>query len=171
MSNIIGEEINTGALSEIIIRPIEAKATMSLRHSVLWPEMDLSYVVLPEDDSGIHLGAFLPGRDEPIAVISVFIDTAASEQSSAITDQQTAFSEPAVCFRKFACHPDYQGQGIGTALLKHAFLVAGSELGAKVIWCDARLAKSDWYRKRGMVSFGDRFFKGSVEYIRMKMSL
>ena len=74
---------------------------------------------------------------------------------------------PAARFRKFACDPRWQGQGVGTVLLRDAFEAARSELGCRVIWCDARLATKGWYERRGMHSFGGTFFKGDVEYVRM----
>ncbi|KAH7913380.1 acyl-CoA N-acyltransferase [Hygrophoropsis aurantiaca] len=171
MSLIVNNDNHDSFLSEISVRLIDVEATQSLRHSVLWPEMDISYVLLPEDDRGSHVGAFLPSSDKPIAVISLFVQPIPSEEKSVAMDHHIANSEPAARFRKFACHPDYQRRGIGTKLLKHVFTLAASELGVKVIWCDARLTTSEWYRKRGMVPFGSRFFKGSVEYTRMKASL
>ncbi|KIK93631.1 hypothetical protein PAXRUDRAFT_502664 [Paxillus rubicundulus Ve08.2h10] len=61
-------------------------------------------------------------------------------------------------FRKFACHPDFQNRGIGTKLLDHTVSHCQS-MDAKVLWCDARLSSSQWYQKRGLVSFGDTFSK------------
>lgn len=46
-----------------------------------------------------------------------------------------------------------------------------SSKGATVFWCDARLSSSQWYEKRGLVPFGNTFFKDTVEYTRMKMVL
>ncbi len=74
-------------------------------------------------------------------------------------------------FRKFACDPAHQGRGIGTALLKHVFDVAVSEMVCGVIWCDARLSAAGWYERRGMRRFGETFFKGDIEYVRMKAEL
>ncbi|KAH7885065.1 acyl-CoA N-acyltransferase [Phlebopus sp. FC_14] len=142
------------------IRPIDPKDTWELRHSVLWPSMPFSYVQLEEDNSGHHFGAFFPSQDKPVAVISVFLEPIPDASRQAISAR----------FRKFACYPEFQGRGIGSKLLD-SIIAPCSELGVKVIWCDARLSSSQWYSKRGLIPFGESFFKESVEYIRMKMEL
>jgi hypothetical protein len=44
---------------QIEIEPITAAQTIPLRQAILWPHMPPSYVVLPEDDRGMHFGAFV----------------------------------------------------------------------------------------------------------------
>ena len=155
-------------VSTLRINQITADLTEELRHLVLWPDKPLDYVRLDEDKNGYHFGAFVPGRDKPVAVISVFfepIPSVGSNDRTASGDHGTT-----VRFRKFACHPEFQGQGIGTSLLRYAASYCTSK-GATVFWCDARLSSSQWYEKRGLVPFGDTFFKDTVEYTRMKMML
>ncbi|EGN97819.1 hypothetical protein SERLA73DRAFT_182567 [Serpula lacrymans var. lacrymans S7.3] len=155
------------------IAKVPVEDTLELRHAVLWPNEPLSYVRLPEDDAGHHYGAFLPAIDKPVAVISLFkesMPTSVAIESAAASEGDTP-SESAARFRKFACDPLYQCQGIGTSLLQHVFKAASSELAVNVIWCDARLSTSSWYGKRGMIPFGEPFYKGSVEYIRMRTDL
>lgn len=142
---------------------------------MLWPDKPVSYVLLPEDASGHHFGAFLRGPDAPssapaapVAVISLFVealpDTAPAPAAEGAVPK-------AARFRKFACDPSYQGQGIGTALLKAAFAAAKDEIGCAVVWCDARWETAPWYERRGMRCFGEHFFKGHIEYVRMKADL
>lgn len=119
---------------------------------------------------GKHFGAFLSSEDKPVAVISLFAESIPIDSSGVNDFPATAFPL-AVRFRKFACDPTYQGRGIGTKLLLHAFSVVRSEFSATVIWCDARTTSVGWYRKRGMSSFGESFWKGHVEYIRMKIEM
>ncbi|KIP07920.1 hypothetical protein PHLGIDRAFT_127354 [Phlebiopsis gigantea 11061_1 CR5-6] len=144
----------------IRIRRIAPEDTVALRHTVLWPDKPVSYVLLPEDGAGHHFGAFLSETPVPVAVISLFVEPLLAE-----TSPRTAR------FRKFACDPSHQGCGIGSALLRHIFTVAKSELGCAVIWCDGRVKTAPWYEKRGMRRFGDLFYKGPVEYVRMKADL
>ncbi|KAI0073003.1 GCN5-related N-acetyltransferase [Panus rudis PR-1116 ss-1] len=160
----------------ITIRPITAAQTVPLRHEVLWPDKPQSYVLLPEDESGHHFGAFVsptsasdPDESSPVAVISVFEEpvplTAGPTNYAPLPDG--VFSTKAARFRKFACAPAYQNQGIGTALLAHVFAVAKQDLGCHAIWCDARLSSAPWYERRGMRMFGEHFWKGDIEYVKM----
>jgi hypothetical protein len=48
--------------TDIFCKIIDADQTIPLRHSVLWPNAPISQVLLPEDDKGIHIGAFIPRR-------------------------------------------------------------------------------------------------------------
>jgi len=154
------------SVNDVDCRPIAVEETLSLRHTVLWPDAPLSQVCLPEDTNGYHFGAFVPFRHKPVAVISVFIEPLPID---AVLDEEPAAI--ALRFRKFACEPTYQNRGIGSHLLLNVFALARSESKASVAWCDARTTSAAWYEKRGMVSFGQPFFKGPVEYIRMKITI
>ncbi|KAJ3735477.1 hypothetical protein DFJ43DRAFT_1057734 [Lentinula guzmanii] len=67
----------------------------------------------------------------------------------------------AVRFRDFACETSTQGQGVVTALLKHAMHFACSELKAEVLWSDATVSSVDWYSRRGLSRIGQKFSEGS----------
>ena len=162
---------------QIRIDKIGRDQTLQLRHSVLWPDLPLSHVCLPEDDAGFHYSAFLPQHDTPIAVISLF-------RANIPTDKETPDPEPgpssansmthcceAVRFRQFVCEPQYQGQGDGSRLLFHALSMVQSEWGVTMVWCDARTTTQEWYKRRGFEPFGPKFFKGPVEHVRMKADL
>lgn len=134
----------------VIIRPIRLEDTYALRHQVLWPDKPLAYVRIEDDDAGHHFGAFQQG--ELVAVISLFVQ------------DQTAR------FRKFATRPDWQGQGLGSALLRHVFGEA-RQLGATHIWCDARQDSAGFYARFGLRPEGETFYKGPIAYVRMAMAL
>ncbi|KAF7357286.1 Glucosamine 6-phosphate N-acetyltransferase [Mycena sanguinolenta] len=166
---------------------IDAEQTVPLRHSVLWPDEPVSHVLLPEDASGWHYGAFVDSNPVPVAVISLFIDACPIDKPLNHRGENDDTHNRDVRFRKFACDPAYQvllfscaclfhtdcrqGRGIGTKLLLHAISVAGSELQGSVLWCDARDETRGWYERRGLEAFGDIFFKGPVKYIRMKLDI
>jgi len=163
----------------LFIRPITPEETYALRHSVLWPDKPLSYVQLEEDFDGWHFGAFLPtcSDSSPVSVISVFLEGLPGESVDA--------SVLVGRFRKFATAPEWQGRGIGTALLTHtiAYLTKAKEeggMGATQVWCDARVVAKPFYERFGMVPEGGRgrtradekvFYKGDIPYLRMVLDL
>ncbi|PBK60169.1 hypothetical protein ARMSODRAFT_997720 [Armillaria solidipes] len=161
-------------LSDVICKPITSQQTIPLRHSVLWPGENAAKVILPADELGWHFGAFVPSRVEPIAVISLFTESVPMNPIDSTLDRLTV-DDPAESmatrFRKFACDPLFQGRGIGTKLLTYVFHFSRLNLHARVVWCDARVSASSWYRKRSMIPFGNSFFKGTVEYVRMRIDL
>lgn len=126
-----------------IITPITADETLALRHSVLWPDKPIEAVRLPNDADGYHVGAFVDGQ--LVAVISLFVDGSRAQ------------------FRKFATHPNFQGQGIGSMLLKHV-IDRAKQLKAKLLCCDARLSAASFYARRGLEPVGDVFYKGPIPY-------
>ncbi|KAL0960539.1 hypothetical protein HGRIS_005577 [Hohenbuehelia grisea] len=155
---------------QVQCRRIEPNQTIALRHAVLWPDYPLSQVILSEDAEGWHFGAFIPLEEEAVAVISLFAENCPIDDTGT-SDNEASTPHKAVRFRKFACSPSYQGLGIGTQLLSHVASVARAELGGDTIWCDARTSSLDWYRRRGLEPFGKPFYKGPVEYTRMKMDI
>ena len=135
----------------LIIQPIQPAQTYELRHQVLWPDKPLAYVKLPDDEAGQHFGAFQ--GTELVSVISLFVNPAGEAR-----------------FRKFATHPRWQGQGIGTALLTHT-IAAASAQGAPAIWCDARQNTLGFYARFGLRPEGEVFHKGPIPYVRLRREL
>lgn len=154
---------------QVHCRQIEVEDALALRHSVLWPTKDISHVQLPKDAAGVHLGAFLANdkRKEPVAVISLFTEDIPQLPGVSPSIHTTR----TIRFRKFACDVAYQHKGIGSQLLEYAVSFARSDMNGSLLWCDARTTALGWYQKRGLEKFGDTFYKGAVEYIRMKREL
>jgi len=178
----------------VSIRPIRPSQTHSLRHSVLWPDKPLAYVILDEDEHGWHFGAFLnspqagggEGEEEegPVAVISCFLEPLPEDLATGIEPPRTGR------FRKFATAPELQHRGIGSALLRHtiAYLTA-PELpdgeggkGCTRLWCDARWEARGFYERIGMrlvrpdTAEGEgveapTFYKGKIPYVRMMLDV
>jgi GNAT superfamily N-acetyltransferase len=164
--------LNGNAGLQATFRKLATSETVPLRHEVLWPNHPVSHVLLPEDEQGHHYGAFIKDSEIPVAVISVFsepLPQSLDHGVQSVAEQAPIF--PAVRFRKFACRSDMQGLGIGSALLALVRVVAREELGAVVLWCDARLDTRAWYERRGMTAFGSTFAKSGVDYVRMKVEL
>lgn len=121
---------------------------------------------------GVHFGAFLAEptspKECPVAVISLFLEALPIPVPTEWGFERRVLA-PAARFRKFACDPAHQGHGVGTALLSHTFEYAQKTLGCSVVWCDARAKTAKWYERRGMQRFGEIFYKGPIEYVRMKI--
>ncbi|SES65280.1 Acetyltransferase (GNAT) domain-containing protein [Natronincola peptidivorans] len=130
-----------------MIKRIEKEETWPLRHKVLWPNKGIEHIKLKDDDNGIHFGLFYEGN--LISVISLFIDQDRGQ------------------FRKFATHHEEQGKGYGSKLLLH-LIEEAKKLGVKVVWCNARKDKCDYYKKFGLAETEKVFSKDGTQYIIME---
>ncbi len=72
--------------------------------------------------------------------------------------------------RKFAILPNFQGQGVGTAHIKHAIEYL-MDMQIDTLWCDARTKAIPFYVKQGFVKEGELFLRSGVSYIRMVRAL
>ncbi|OEK00576.1 GNAT family N-acetyltransferase [Roseivirga sp. 4D4] len=131
----------------VIIKNITAEDTWSLRHQVMWPNEDIDYVKLPEDESGIHYGLFI--NDELTAVVSLFINDREAQ------------------FRKLATAVEAQGKGYGTMLLKH-LMQEVQTLEVNRIWCNARADKASFYHRFGLKETARTFIKKGQSYVVME---
>jgi GNAT superfamily N-acetyltransferase len=151
---------------------IAAKDTYKLRHEVLWPNAPLVSVHLSTDSASIHLGAYAHEQPEPqakrtpIGVITIHIPKADDESTPANPSSKGQEAQ----FRKLAVAPGWQGQGIGSKLVKQAGMFA-SDAGAHWLWCDARTSALSLYEKLGMQTQGSSFMRKGVEYVKMRRAL
>ena len=154
----------------VTFRRITAQETVHLRHTVLWPSYPVSHVLLPEDDVGLHFGAFLTDSEsagEPVSVISFFYEVFPGPLGPNA-------APPAARFRKFSTAPSQQGKGIGSRLLAFgAAEVTKVWPDVRKLWCDGRESSKEWYIKRRMyvIESEPRFFKGDIPYRKMGMDL
>ncbi|KAI0888365.1 GCN5-like N-acetyltransferase [Annulohypoxylon maeteangense] len=118
-------------------------------------------------DNGSHSGR---AADEPISVISLFLNTDTNPNPATAETAQTPEPGKIARFRKFATARVWQSRGVGSLLLAHAIEVAAAR-GATRIWCDARASALPFYRRFGMRGEGDVFWKGEVAYLRMGREL
>ena len=161
-----------GLPSDLRIARLTADETLPLRQHVLHPSKPIDDVKLTEDADGDHFGAFVTGQESPVAVLSLFfqrIPLAVPIDGDVEGNNPDTTCDNSVRLRKFACDPLYQGKGIGTHLLMYALSIVRSEKGVTQVWCDARVMTKGWYENRGLEAFGETFFKGTVEHIRMKV--
>ncbi|RNI27417.1 GNAT family N-acetyltransferase [Rufibacter immobilis] len=136
--------------AKLRIEEITAAQTWPIRQESMWPNEPLAFVQLPEDESGVHFGAFV--GEELISVISLFLE---GEQAQ---------------FRKFATRPAFQRQGIGQRLLQHVFTYAATHHVSSV-WCHARITAQSFYQNAGMEVVGEPFQKNGLMYVRMQKFL
>lgn len=129
------------------IRTISKEQAWQLRHEVMWPERDLDYVKLPDDDKGEHYGLF--EGEQLITVVSLFVE---GEEAQ---------------FRKFATLESMQGRGYGSHLLFHVMEKA-AQAGVKRIFCNARSHKISFYKKFGLAETERTFTKGGKDYVVME---
>ena len=171
------------------IHQLTLPETYTIRRAVLYPNGPEAKIHVPNDEQGIHLGAWIhqqdggpdtssipsavPGisRKELVVTISLFRESLPSHLTRLLP---TYDSKKSFRFRKFACLESYQGRGFGTKVLEHVFEIArrDPEFGpGSVVWCDARRSTQGWYLRRGMKTIGEVFFKGDIEYIVMAMQI
>ena len=139
-----------GTNMDIYIKPISKQIAWKLRHEVMWPEKDLEFVTLADDDAGIHFGLFKD--DVVVSVISLFIKNEEAQ------------------FRKFATLQSEQGQGYGSLLLNYVIQDAKNR-GVKRIWCNARKNKVGFYKKFGLLESDHSFMKEGRSYVIMEKDL
>jgi len=131
------------------IRPIPAEVTWPLRQAIMWPKHPIEFVKLPRDNTdGIHLGLFV--AEELVSIVSLFVDGKEMQ------------------FRKFATVVAQQGKGYGSFLLKYVIDEYGPELGIQRIWCNARQAKADYYRRFGLRPTTHTYEKGGISFVIME---
>ncbi|WP_394223157.1 GNAT family N-acetyltransferase [Alteromonas gracilis] len=132
------------------IRNISWEQTIPLRQSVLWPNKPPEFCHVDGDTDAIHFGAFTNGQ--LVCVASVYIKSDKAR------------------LRKFATKTDYQGQGIGSQMLKFIIHSLKNTV-VKLFWCDARESALSFYQRFGMQPYGERFYKANVSYFKMEVKL
>ncbi|WP_252733809.1 GNAT family N-acetyltransferase [Pseudoalteromonas sp. C2R02] len=134
----------------MIIKKIPCQVALPVRHTVLWPDKPVSFCVVEGDENALHFGVFIKGQ--LVTVASIYIDGTNAR------------------LRKFATLPDFQGQGLGSYLIKHIIEILKSK-DITLFWCDARKTAISFYQKLGLKQRGKEFDKSGVMYIKMAVYL
>lgn len=129
-----------------MIRPISAADTIAVRWPILRPGFARETAVFDGDDAPatLHFGAFDGGK--LVGVASVYL-----VPFSARPDVSPAFQ-----LRGMATLPEVRGSGFGEALLA-ACVAAAGEMGAAILWCNARTSAAQFYAKNGWQTVGEEF--------------
>lgn len=133
-----------------IIKEIKAEQTWPMRQKIMYPELTMEAVILPQDQNGMHYGLFI--KEELIGVVSFFVNRNELQ------------------FRKLAILEKEQGKGYGSRLLHDVFTFAKQNK-IKKIWCNARVHKSKFYEYFGMYKTEKTFQKQGIDFVVMEVIL
>ena len=126
------------------IKETDLSRVWKLRYEIMYPEKDIEYVKLEEDEKGIHLGLY--ADDKLMSVISLFTEN------------------DSIQFRKFATLAAEQGKGYGTMLLNEVIDYAGRN-NIKKIWCNSRIEKTGFYEKFGFKKTNKKYEQDGRRFI------
>ena len=129
---------------------LSTEEVLPIRHTVLWPEKPLDFCKVKGDEEALHFGVL--HNDNLVCVASIYINKNSAR------------------LRKFATLVPFQGQGLGSSLLKHIFDILKKQE-VTHFWCDARVESAGFYAKLGLKTKGAQFYKSELPYIIMEKSL
>lgn len=129
-----------------LVTSVKHAETIPLRHLVLRPGKDVSTCHWPGDTdaSTQHYAAKLD--DSIVGIGSLYLAA-----------HECAPDPDAWQIRGMAVHPDHRGANIGGQLLAHMICDARDRLGAKTIWCNARIRATGLYERAGFKIASDTF--------------
>lgn len=139
------------------IKPID---THPIRHKMLRPNGTVEDCIFSGDSDELtfHLGAFV---DKKLVSVASFY----FERNSNFPDQYQ------YRLRGMATLPEYQGQGLSSALLKTAFPVIKQNQ-CTLLWCNARERAMGFYTKVGFVPTGETFSISNIgKHILMSIKI
>lgn len=121
--------------SNIQAQMLQPEEIQQLRNEVLWPHKTFENCILDTDrlPSTFHFGVQLDG-------LTVATVTLQQENSSRLPQEKQ------YRLRAMAVREGYRGQGFGDAIVEEGlkYLTA---LGIELVWCDARVAALNFYRR------------------------
>ena len=131
---------------KIEVRPITAEETIEIRWAILRPGFPRETAVFLGDDAPgtCHLGVFMD--DRLVGVASLY--------EAALPDETASFLPHQL--RGMATLPEVRGSGCGRALLEGC-QEAAKRAGSNLIWCNARRAAVDFYRRHGWEVCSEEF--------------
>ncbi|WP_071836918.1 1-(5-phosphoribosyl)-5-[(5-phosphoribosylamino)methylideneamino]imidazole-4-carboxamide isomerase [Terrimonas ferruginea] len=118
-----------------------------LRQEVMYPELPIDAVKLPDDAAGSHFGIY--EDNQLLSVVSVF------ERNGEMQ------------FRKLATRRDKQGKGLAWILLQHVLKLAEQKKVTR-LWCNARLSATGLYKKMGLQQSGAPWNNLGHEFVVME---
>jgi GNAT superfamily N-acetyltransferase len=135
------------AAAPLVVAEIDAQRTHDLRRRVLregMPDQNVDFAH-DRDPGAIHLAAL---EGERVVAVATFWP----EPAPAVIDAHGA----AVRLRGMAVDPEWQGQGLGRLLMKHAYALLPRR-GFDLLWANARDTAIGFYERMGMDVVGEGF--------------
>jgi len=121
--------------SNVQLQMLQPEEIQQLRNEVLWPHKTFENCILDTDrlPSTFHFGVQLQG-------LTVATVTLQQENSSKLPQEKQ------YRLRAMAVREGYRGQGFGDAIVEEGLRYLAT-LGIEVVWCDARVAALNFYRR------------------------
>ena len=141
------------------IKKLQWQQTLAIRHEVLWPDKPQAFCHVDGDEPAWHYGVYIDKT--LVCVASIY---------PGLTNNTNDNNDKSARLRKFATLTHYQNQGIGSFILSH-IIDSLKAKGIENFWCDARESAFDFYRRFGLETEGQRFYKEDIPYIKMRMKI
>jgi ribosomal protein S18 acetylase RimI-like enzyme len=124
---------------------LQPEEIQQLRNEVLWPHKTFENCILDTDrlPNTFHFGVKIDG-------LTVATVTLQQEKSDKLQQEKQ------YRLRAMAVREGYRGQGFGDAIVEVGlkYLI---ELGVEVVWCDARVAALNFYRRLQFEEFEEEY--------------
>ncbi|WP_257667853.1 GNAT family N-acetyltransferase [Parapedobacter tibetensis] len=129
-----------------MIKFIATEDTLPLRSSVLRNGEPTTECYFQADDlpTTFHLGYHSP-VDEIVSILTCQLES------------MEPYTGIGYRLRGMATHPEWQGKGIGTLLLKEVIDHLANEMKADYLWCNARRVAHDFYQNLGFEFLSEEF--------------
>ena len=129
-----------------MVKFIDAEDTLPLRSEVLRNGEPLAacYFQADRDPTTFHMGYFAP-TDELACILTCQLEA------------MEPYDGLGYRLRGMATHPEWQGKGIGSQLLKAAINHLTHEIKADYLWCNARKVAYDFYQNLGFEFLSEEF--------------
>ncbi|MDR2955110.1 MAG: GNAT family N-acetyltransferase [Prevotella sp.] len=132
----------------MIINEVPYQDVLRLRQEVMYPDKDIDFVKLDDDNMGLHIGVY--ENQQLVSVMSIFLHNGKEIQ-----------------FRKLATLKEMQGRGYASALMQWLIAYA-NDMKFERLWCNARVGATDFYKKFDYKETDNRFSNNGYEYIVME---
>jgi len=130
-----------------MIQEAPYEEVLHIRQEVMYPDKDIDYVKLPDDDMGLHMGYYKDG--ELVTVVSLFLQGRNLQ------------------FRKMATKTEYQNRGYASEMIKW-ILDYAKDVRLDKVWCNSRVEKAGFYEKFGFIQTDVTFMRDGYGYVEME---